>query len=48
MVRLEHDMLLSESTYFGTAGAAVHIVEPQTRTYRDSTVKDLTIWQALR
>ena len=38
----EHDMLLSGSrTYFGTAGAAVHIVEPQTRTYRDSTVKDL-------
>ena len=38
----DHDMLLSGSrTYFGTAGAAVHIVEPQTRTYRDSTVKDL-------
>ena len=27
--------------YFGTAGAAVHIVEPQTRTYRESYLADL-------
>jgi trimethylamine--corrinoid protein Co-methyltransferase len=27
--------------YFGTAGAAVHIVEPETGAYRDSTLADL-------
>jgi trimethylamine--corrinoid protein Co-methyltransferase len=27
--------------YFGTAGAAVHIVDPVTRAYRDSTLVDL-------
>ena len=27
--------------YFGTAGAAVHIVEPDTRTYRESLLVDL-------
>lgn len=27
--------------YFGTAGAAVHIVEPETRTYRESLLVDL-------
>lgn len=28
-------------THFGTAGAAVHIVEPETRVYRDSLLVDL-------
>ncbi len=38
----QHDMLLSGSRlYFGTAGAAVHIVESDTRSYRDSTLVDL-------
>ncbi len=27
--------------YFGTAGAAVHIVEPETRSYRESMLQDL-------
>lgn len=27
--------------YFGTAGAAVHMVDPETRAYRDSTLRDL-------
>ena len=38
----KHDMLLSGTKiYFGTAGAAVHIVEPQARVYRESTARDL-------
>ena len=37
-----HDMELSGSrTYFGTAGAAVHVVDTETREYRDSTLADL-------
>ena len=37
-----HDMQPSGNrTYFGTAGAAVHIVEPETRHYRESTLADL-------
>ena len=37
-----HDLDLSGcKVYFGTAGAAVHIVDPRTRAYRDSTVVDL-------
>ncbi len=37
-----HDMDLSGSrTYFGTAGAAVHVVDPFTREYRESTLADL-------
>ncbi len=37
-----HDMELSGTrTYFGTAGAAVHIVDPFTREYRESTLADL-------
>ncbi|MEM7259192.1 MAG: trimethylamine methyltransferase family protein [Pseudomonadota bacterium] len=37
-----HDMEISGSkSYFGTAGAAVHIVDVHGREYRDSTLKDL-------
>ena len=37
-----HDMHLSGSQlYFGTAGAAVHMVDVDTREYRESTLKDL-------
>ncbi len=37
-----HDMHLSGSkVYFGTAGAAVHIVDPVKNEYRDSTAQDL-------
>ena len=37
-----HDMRLSGSQlYFGTAGAAVHMVDVATREYRESTIKDL-------
>ncbi len=37
-----HDLLLSDTrTHFGTAGAAVHVVDVETGSYRDSTVKDL-------
>ena len=37
-----HDLELSGSrVYFGTAGAAVHIVDPRTREYRESTLADL-------
>lgn len=37
-----HDMELSGSkVYFGTAGAAVHIVDSETREYRESTLADL-------
>ena len=38
----KHDMLLSGSNvHYGTAGAAVHIVDPVTLDYRDSTAQDL-------
>jgi len=38
-----HDLHLSGTrTHFGTAGAAVMLVEPETRSYRPSTVKDLS------
>ena len=38
----KHDMELSNTkVHFGTAGAAVHIVDLQTRAYRDSTLIDL-------
>ena len=37
-----HDLELSgNKVYFGTAGAAVHIVDPRTREYRESTLADL-------
>ncbi len=37
-----HDMQLSgTSTHFGTAGAAVHVVDCETREYRESTLADL-------
>lgn len=37
-----HDLHLSGSkVHFGTAGAAVHIVDLETNTYRDSTAQDL-------
>jgi len=37
-----HDMFLSGSAvHYGTAGAAVHMVDVQTRGYRESTVQDL-------
>jgi len=37
-----HDMQLSGSRlYFGTAGAAVHMVDVDTREYRESTLRDL-------
>ncbi|WP_299140794.1 trimethylamine methyltransferase family protein [uncultured Tateyamaria sp.] len=37
-----HDMRLSGGrVHYGTAGAAVHVVEPDGETYRDSTVRDL-------
>lgn len=38
----EHDMQpWDKQVYFGTAGAAVHIVNPETGEYRDSTLLDL-------
>jgi trimethylamine---corrinoid protein Co-methyltransferase len=38
----QHDMEPSgKRVYFGTAGAAVHIVEPSTREYRESLLVDL-------
>jgi trimethylamine---corrinoid protein Co-methyltransferase len=38
----KHDMQPSGNrVYFGTAGAAVHVVEPETRTYRESLLADL-------
>ncbi|GAB1363231.1 trimethylamine methyltransferase family protein [Rhodobacter sp.] len=38
----KHDMLLSgTNVHYGTAGAAVHIVDPVTLDYRDSTTQDL-------
>ncbi len=37
-----HDMALEDSrVYFGTAGAAVHIVDTETREYPESTLADL-------
>ncbi len=37
-----HDMEpWGRKVYFGTAGAAVHIIDPDTGDYRDSTTKDL-------
>ncbi|MFU8778686.1 MAG: trimethylamine methyltransferase family protein [Roseovarius sp.] len=37
-----HDMLLQGSrVHYGTAGAAVHLVDVHTRSYRESTVQDL-------
>ncbi len=37
-----HDMQpWGDRVHFGTAGAAVHIVEPETRTYRESLLVDL-------
>ncbi len=42
-----HDLLLSGTrVHYGTAGAAVHIVDLETGGYRDSTARDL--WQAAR
>jgi trimethylamine---corrinoid protein Co-methyltransferase len=42
-----HDLFLSGSrVHYGTAGAAVHIVDLVTGTYRDSTARDL--WEAAR
>ena len=36
------DLLVSGNrVHYGTAGAAVHIVDPETRSYRDSTTQDL-------
>ncbi|MCB5409785.1 trimethylamine methyltransferase family protein [Pseudogemmobacter faecipullorum] len=38
----KHDLHLSGSNvHFGTAGAAVHVVDPVTLNYRDSTAQDL-------
>ena len=38
----KHDMLLSgANTHFGTGGAAVHMVDCETREYRESTLADL-------
>ena len=38
----EHDIhLSSKKVYFGTAGAAVHILDPISREYRESTLADL-------
>lgn len=38
----QHDLELSGTrTHFGTAGAAVHVVDPATGTYRESTTADL-------
>ncbi len=38
----QHDIEVSDSKmYFGTAGAAVHIVDVESRQYRESTLKDL-------
>ncbi|MEM8741539.1 MAG: trimethylamine methyltransferase family protein [Pseudomonadota bacterium] len=37
-----HDLHLgTDKVHFGTAGAAVHVVDPLTRTYRESTARDL-------
>jgi trimethylamine--corrinoid protein Co-methyltransferase len=43
----KHDLFLSGTrVHYGTAGAAVHIVDLETGGYRDSTAKDL--WEAAR
>ncbi len=37
-----HDMDLSGTrVHYGTAGAAVHLVDPHSRSYRDSTIQDI-------
>ncbi len=37
-----HDLALTPNrVHYGTAGAAVHVVEPETRSYREPTVQDL-------
>ncbi|MCB1411426.1 MAG: trimethylamine methyltransferase family protein, partial [Rhodobacteraceae bacterium] len=37
-----HDLLLEGTrVHYGTAGAAVHVVDPETNAYRDSTAQDL-------
>ncbi|MEM7075994.1 MAG: trimethylamine methyltransferase family protein [Pseudomonadota bacterium] len=37
-----HDLQLEGTrVHYGTAGAAVHMVDPETRTYRESTLQDL-------
>jgi trimethylamine--corrinoid protein Co-methyltransferase len=37
-----HDLdLTGTRVHYGTAGAAVHMVDPQSRSYRDSTLQDL-------
>jgi trimethylamine--corrinoid protein Co-methyltransferase len=42
-----HDLLLSGTrVHYGTAGAAVHIVDLETGAYRESTTRDL--WEAAR
>ena len=39
---LKHDLHLSEKkVHYGTAGAAVHMVDVKSRSYRESTVRDL-------
>ena len=39
---LKHDLHLSEKkVHYGTAGAAVHMVDVESRSYRESTVRDL-------
>jgi trimethylamine--corrinoid protein Co-methyltransferase len=43
----KHDLdLSSQKFYFGTAGAAVHLVDPRTREYKDSTL--LALYNAAR
>jgi trimethylamine--corrinoid protein Co-methyltransferase len=38
----KHDIVpTGKRVHFGTAGAAVHIAEPETNTYRESSLKDL-------
>ncbi len=38
----EHDLQLSGArVHYGTAGAAVHLVDPERREYRESTLRDL-------
>jgi trimethylamine--corrinoid protein Co-methyltransferase len=38
----KHDLqLMGTKVHYGTAGAAVHVVDVETRVYRDSTVQDL-------
>ena len=38
----QHDMLLSgKKVHYGTAGAAVSMVDPEGRNYRESTLRDL-------